>query len=98
MKEWRREARQVIGYRKGKVMSWGRKAVSAYTLLRTNKGALRAWKFKIGKDDSPSAGTAGRGMRPGTIWFLCARSGRSCGSVVWRRGYFKKLAQLGRSR
>ena len=53
VKEWKREAKQAIGYGKGKVMSWGLKAVSTYTQLRTNRGALRVWKFKIGRDDHP---------------------------------------------
>src|SRR5258705_118333 len=32
-----------------KVMSWARRPVTNYSQLRTNKGALQAWRFKIGK-------------------------------------------------
>ena len=65
MKEWRRLGRRAIGYGKGEVMFWGRKAVSTYTQLRTNRGALRAWKFKIGKDDSPQCRHCGEGDETG---------------------------------
>src|SRR5258705_454537 len=53
VKGWGGEVRRVVGFGEGRVMSWGRKAVSTYTHLRSKKGALRGWKYKIGKDDSP---------------------------------------------
>ena len=34
-------------------MGWDRHAVTNYSHLRTNKGNLQSWKFKIRKADSP---------------------------------------------
>ena len=71
VKECRREAGQAIGYGKGKVMSWGR---CTYTQLRTNRGALRACKFKIGKDDSPQCRHCGEGDETGDhLMFACKK-------------------------
>ena len=49
VKNWRKEARQVERFRKGKVMSWAWKAATNYFQLRTIQGALQAWRFQIGK-------------------------------------------------
>src|SRR5258706_9698139 len=74
VKGWRGEVRQVVGFGEGRVMSWGRKAVSTYTHLRTKKGALRGWKYKIGKDDSPQCRHCGEGEETGDhLMFTCGK-------------------------
>ena len=45
----RRRAREISGYGKGKFARWDRHSLTNYTQLRTNKGNLQAWRYKIGK-------------------------------------------------
>ena len=52
-KSWRKEERQVAGFGKGKAVSWNRRQTTTYSQLRTNKGALQSWKFKLGKVEDP---------------------------------------------
>ena len=63
------------GFGKGKVMSWARRTATNYSQLRTNKGALQAWRFKIGKTEGPGC----------TLW-KCSRNRRSPGLACeeWR--------------
>ena len=41
--------RSVVGCGMGRVARWGRRAVSRYAQLRTNKGDLGAWRVRIGR-------------------------------------------------
>ena len=38
---------------KGNRTLWGRKPLSAYTWMRTNKGPQKQWLFHLGKSDTP---------------------------------------------
>ena len=49
VKGWRREERQVVGFGKGKAVSWNWRQTTTYSQLWTNKGALQSWKHRIGK-------------------------------------------------
>ena len=42
VKGWRKEERQVVGYGKGKAVSWDRRQMTTYSHLRTNKKALQS--------------------------------------------------------
>ena len=42
VKRWRKEARQVEVFGKGKVMFWARKTATNYSQLGINKGAFQA--------------------------------------------------------
>ena len=54
IKRWRKEAIQVEGFGRGKVLSWARRTATNYSQLRANKGALQAWRFKIRNRRPPS--------------------------------------------
>ena len=62
IKGWRKEERQVEGFRKGKAVSWNRRQTTTYSQLRTNKGALQSWRFKIGKAEDPGCRHCGEGL------------------------------------
>ena len=64
IKKWRRDVRQVEGFGKGKMMSWARRTATTYSQLRTNKGALQAWRYKIGKAESPECRHCGKAESP----------------------------------
>ena len=53
VKGWRREERQVVGFRKGKAVSWNWRQTTMYSQLWANKGALQSWKHRIGKAGDP---------------------------------------------
>ena len=42
IKGWRREERQVVGFGKGKAVSWNRRQTTTYSQLRNNKGVLQS--------------------------------------------------------
>ena len=65
------------GFGKGKVMSWTRTATN-YSQLRTNKGALQAWRFKIGKAEGPGCRYCGNAVETRDHLVLRARNGGSC--------------------
>ena len=48
----RQEERAVVGYGKGRVPKWNRRAVVNYTHTRTNKGNLMVWRFRLGKAET----------------------------------------------
>ena len=52
-KKERAEARHRASYRKGTAVEWSRRALSAYTWMRTEKGPHREWLHRIGKIDTP---------------------------------------------
>ena len=52
-KDIRKGYRQQASYGKGRRPLWGRKALSAYTWMRCNKGPHREWLYRLGKIDSP---------------------------------------------
>ena len=86
IKKWRIDVRQVEGFGKGKVMSWSRRTATSYSQLRTNKGALQAWRYKIGKAESPECRHCRKAAETGITRFLFAKSGGSCGERFgWRR-------------
>ena len=41
-----------MGYRRGRVIDWGRRACTNFTQLRIGKGGIASWLFHIGKRDS----------------------------------------------
>ena len=45
----RQKERVVVGYSKGRVPKWNRRAVVNYTHTRTGKGNLKVWRFRLGK-------------------------------------------------
>ena len=62
----------VEGFGKGKVMSWARRTATTYSQLRTNKGALQAWRYKIGKAESPECRHCGKAAETGDrLVFVC---------------------------
>ena len=48
-KEARAQERAVAGFGRGKAVGWKRRALAAYTWMRTGKGPQREWLHKIGK-------------------------------------------------
>ena len=48
------EARSVTTYGKGRLVGWRRRALSAYTWMRTGKGPQREWLHRIRASDDPS--------------------------------------------
>ena len=57
--------------------------MSTYTQLRTNRGALRAWKFKIGKDDSPQCRHCGEGDETGDHLMFACKKWKKLRRKVW---------------
>ena len=53
VKDWRKVKRQVAGFGKGKAVSWNQRQTTTYSQLRTNKGALQSWKYRIGRAEDP---------------------------------------------
>ena len=50
-----------MGFGKGKAVSWNRRQTTTYSQLRTNKGALQSWRYKIGKAEDPGCRHCGEG-------------------------------------
>ena len=48
------EGGEALGHGKDKRVRWDRKALTNFTHLRTNKGNLNTWRFRIGKAGSPT--------------------------------------------
>ena len=62
------------GYGKGKATSWARRTTTNYSQLRTNKGALQAWKFKIQKAENPDCRHCGKAAETGDhLVFSCEK-------------------------
>ena len=49
----RKKERAQVGWGKGRVARWGRRAATKYTHCRTGKGNLRGWLREIGKECCP---------------------------------------------
>ena len=69
---------------KGKAVSWSRRQTTTYPQLRTNKGALQSWRFKIGKVEDPGCRHCGEEfVETGDhITFECAKW-EDLRKVVW---------------
>ena len=64
----------VNGYGRGRVTSWARRVTTVYSQLRTNKGALQAWKFKLGKVEDPQCRYCGKAVETGDhLVFACEK-------------------------
>ena len=83
VKKWRRDVRQVEGFGKGKVMSWSRRTATTYSQLRTNKGALQAWRYKIGKAESPECRHCGKAAETGDHLVFVCEEWRELRREVW---------------
>ena len=83
IKKWKREVRQVKGFGKRKVMSWARRTATNYSQLRTNKGALQAWRYKIGKAESPECRQCGKAAESGDHLVFVYEEWRELRKEVW---------------
>ena len=83
-KRGRKKERQVVGFGKGKAVSWNQRQTTTYSQLRTNKGALQSWKYKIGKAEDPGCRHCreGRAETGDHIMFEC-RKWESLRREVW---------------
>ena len=61
------------------VAGWDRHSATKYSQLRTNKGDLQAWRFRLERRNPQSAGNVGKQMRPVNMWFSTADSGQRKG-------------------
>ena len=79
VRQWVKQLRQdsrgtdSAGFGKGRVMDWGRKACSTFTQLRTGKGGMASWLFRIGKKESKSCLCGHEEETGDHIMFSCPR-------------------------
>jgi len=68
----RKAERAQVGWGKGRVAGWSRRAATRYTHCRTGKGNLRGWLREIGKEDGEECRWCGEGYEDGEhIVFHC---------------------------
>lgn len=77
---------QVNGHGRGKVTSWAWRTATTYSQLRTNKGALQAWKFKIDEYiEDPECRNCGKAAETGDhlVFAYEKWEGRGLRKEVW---------------
>ena len=65
-------------------MSWARRPVTSYSQLRTNKGALQAWRFKIGKAEDPKCRHCGLAAETGDHLVFACEKWEEFRKEVWK--------------
>ena len=70
----RKAERAHVGWGKGRVAGWSRRAATRYIHCRTGKGNLRGWLREIGKEDGEECRWCGKGYEDGEhIAFQCEK-------------------------
>ena len=70
----RKAERAQVGWGKGRVAGWSRRAATRYTHCRTGKGNSRGWLREIGKEDGEECRWCGEGYEDGEhIVFHCEK-------------------------
>ena len=91
-KSERATMRKRESYRKGTAVNWNRKALSAYTWMRTEKGPQRQWLHRIGKADSPYCSCDASVIQSGAhITFACPHHAQARRRLIANQQSWKEL-------
>ena len=85
-------ARKRESYRLGTAINWSRRALSAYTWMRTENGPQKQWLYFIGKTDTPYCSCNPQTIQSGAhITFSCPHHALACQKLTANRQSWEEL-------